>query len=221
MGKKALIAGASGLVGRNLLEILVEGDEYEEIIAIVRTPLSYQHPKLKEHIVNFDELSKEKQLFSTVDHVYCCLGTTIKKAGSKEVMYKIDVEYPLELAELSRKEGVSHFILVSSMNANPNSPIWYSKMKGELEQKITQIPFQSISIIRPSLLMGNRQEFRLGEKMAEKVYKTFSFLFHGPLRKIRGIEARKVALAMYKIAKRESPGITIYPSEQLEVIANK
>jgi len=216
--KTALIAGASGLIGNELLHYLLEGKEYERVIAIVRSPLHLNHTKLEEKIISFDDMNQYKDLFA-VDDVYCCLGTTIKKAKTKESMYKIDVEYPIQLAKLASEHGAKRFLIVSSMNANAHSSIWYAKMKGELEEKLSKVPFENIMIMRPSLLLGERDEFRFGEKAGELIFMIFPFLFIGPLKKYKAIQGRTVALAMYKLAQMNKKGIRIYPSEQIEQIA--
>lgn len=216
--KTALIAGASGLVGSRLLPLLLECREYEKVTAIVRSPLGMQHPKLNEQIVDFDHLEGEEGLFRA-DDIFCCLGTTIKKAKTQEAMYKIDVDYPLAIAELALKQGAGHYLLISSMNANPKSPIWYPRMKGELEEKLRKIPFETISILRPSLLLGERKEFRLGEQFAAAVTKPLAFLFKGSLRKAKPIQGKNVAIAMYRLAQSAKKGTAIYPSDQIETIA--
>ncbi|MEH7884150.1 oxidoreductase [Bacillus sp. JJ1609] len=216
-GKTALIAGATGLVGNELLQFLLKGKEYDKVVALVRRPLAIKNPKLDEIIVDFDKLEDYRESFA-VDDVFCCLGTTIKKAKTKEAMWKIDVDYPVAIAKLANSLGTRKFMLVSSMNADPNSPIFYSKMKGNLEEAIKQIPFETTSIFRPSLLLGNRQEFRLGEKAAAAIFTKVPFLFAGPLKKYRAIEGKTVASAMYKAAQENKPGITIYPSEQIQKI---
>ncbi|WP_071394974.1 NAD-dependent epimerase/dehydratase family protein [Bacillus tuaregi] len=217
--KTALIAGASGLIGNELLHYLLEGAEYDRVTAIVRVPLNITHPKLEEKIISFDEMDHDKELFA-VDDVFCCLGTTIKKAKTKEAMYKIDVEYPVQMAQLASEKGAKKFLIVSSLNANPHSSIWYPKMKGQLEEKINQIPFQSIAIMQPSLLLGDRDEFRLGEKAGEIFFTFFACLFIGPLKKYKAIQGRTVSLAMYRIAQMNKTGIHIYPSEQIEQAAS-
>jgi len=218
--KSALIAGASGLIGNELLHNLLDGTEYERVTAIVRSPLNMQHPKLEEKIISFDNMDKYNHIFA-VDDVFCCLGTTIKKAKTKDSMYKIDVNYPVQIAKLASNNGAKRFLIVSSMNANPESSIWYAKMKGELEEKISMIPFESISIMRPSLLLGERKEFRFGEKAGELFFIIFPFLFIGPLKKYKAIQGRTVAAAMYKIAQMDKKGIAIYPSEQIEQVAGR
>lgn len=216
-GKTALIAGSTGLVGNELLQYLLDGKEYDKVIAIVRRPLEKNHPKLDEKVVDFDKLEEYKQSFAA-DDVFCCLGTTIKKAKTKEAMWKIDVDYPVAIAKLASSQGAKKFLLVSSMNADPNSPIFYSKMKGKLEEAIKQISYESTSIFRPSLLLGNRQEYRLGERAAAAIFTKVPFLFAGPLKKYKAIEGKTVASAMYKAAQGNKPGVTIYPSEQIQEI---
>jgi uncharacterized protein YbjT (DUF2867 family) len=218
-GKTALIAGATGLVGNELLQFLLNGEEYEKVIAIVRRPLDKNHPKLEEKIVDFDRLGEDKNIFAG-DDVFCCLGTTIKKAKTKEAMWKIDVDYPLEIARLSSSMGAKKFLLVSSMNADPNSPIFYSKMKGKLEEAIKRVPFESLAIFRPSLLLGERKEFRLGERAAEAIYTKIPFLFSGPLKKYKAIEGKTVASAMYRSAQLDKPGITTYESSKIQELGS-
>ncbi|OEF97380.1 oxidoreductase [Desulfuribacillus alkaliarsenatis] len=199
--KKALILGATGLVGNELLKILLNSSEYGMVIAIVRRPLTINHPKLREIVSDFENLEAEKDYFA-VDDVFCCLGTTIKKAKTQEKMYKIDVEYPLEIARLAELCGAKHFLLVSSMNANPNSRIFYSRIKGQLEELLQRIPYERISILRPSLLLGNRKEHRFGEELATKLYKAINIIFRKPMPKL-AIEASVVAEAMHRIAQTQ------------------
>lgn len=216
-GKTALIAGATGLIGKELLQFLLNGNEYDKVIAIVRRSVEIDHPKLDERIVNFNQLEQSKELF-TADDVFCCLGTTIKKAKTKEAMWKIDVEYPVSIATLASSEGAKKFLLVSSMNADPESAIFYPRMKGKLEEEIKQIPFETTAIFRPSLLLGEREEFRFGEKTAAAIFSKLPFLFAGPLRKYKAIEGRTVASAMYRVAQKNDKGLTVYPSELIQEI---
>ncbi|WP_096199554.1 NAD-dependent epimerase/dehydratase family protein [Bacillus sp. FJAT-45350] len=218
--KVALIAGASGLVGSELLQILLNGEAYDKVYAVSRKPLEIDHPKLIEVVCDFDNL-EEIQGDYVVDDVFCCLGTTIKKAKTKEVMYKVDVEYPISLANITREMGAKHYLLISSMNANPSSPIWYPKMKGELEEELKRIRFTTTSIFRPALLLGNRKEFRLGEDIASKLFKGVSSLFKGSWKSRFAIEASSVAKGMYEVAQMDKTGVTIYASTTIEDIANK
>ena len=214
MGKTALIAGASGLVGQHLLHLLLHSEVYDHIIAIVRSPLNNQHPKLIEHIIDFDKLEELSSLFA-VDDVFCCLGTTIKKAGSQEMMYRIDVDYPFTIAKLSQQQGAQQFLVVSAMGANPNSSIFYSRMKGEMEQKLASLAYPALSILRPSLLLGERNEVRAGERIGAIAAKGTAWLMVGPLQKYKAIEGKQVAQAMLKISDMEKKGDYIYSNEQL------
>lgn len=216
-GKTALIVGATGLIGKELLQFLLNSNEYEKVAAIVRRSVEIGHPKLDERIVDFNQLEQYKEIFA-VDDVFCCLGTTIKKAKTKDAMWKIDVDYPVSIAKLSSFQGARRFLLVSSMNADRDSPIFYSKMKGKLEEEIKQVPFETTAIFRPSLLLGERAEFRLGERVASAVISKVPFLFAGPFKKYKAIEGRTVASAMYQVAQMDRPGMTVYPSEKIEEI---
>jgi uncharacterized protein YbjT (DUF2867 family) len=214
-GKTALIAGATGLIGKELLQFLINGNEYDKVVAVVRRSVEISHPKLEERIVDFDHLDQYNEIFA-VDDVFCALGTTIKKAKTKEAMWKIDVDYPVAIARLASSQGAKKFLLVSSMNANPDSPIFYSKMKGKLEEEIKQISFETTAIFRPSLLLGERNEFRLGESTAAAIFTKMPFLFKGPFKKYKAIEGRTVASAMYQAAQKDAPGLTVYPSERIQ-----
>jgi uncharacterized protein YbjT (DUF2867 family) len=219
-GKTAIIAGATGLVGKELLQLLLQGKEYEKVIALVRRPLGVSDPKLKEVITDFSCLQDYEQYFSA-DDVFVCLGTTIKKAKTQEAMYQVDVEFPMAIGELAKKKGAKHYLIISSMNANSKSPIFYSRMKGELEEKIKSLSFEKLSIFRPSLLLGKRQEFRLGEELGALFSKGLRFLFFGPLRKYKSIEGKTVAKAMYNVAQENQTGTWIYSSDEIETIGSR
>ncbi|MBB6452262.1 nucleoside-diphosphate-sugar epimerase [Salirhabdus euzebyi] len=214
-GKTALIAGASGLVGNKLLHELLQGQEYKKVYSLVRSPSGIEHAKLTEVVCNFDKLEDVEEYFS-VDDVFCCLGTTIKKAKSKEAMYKVDVEYPLAIAELAKKNNVQHFSIISSMNANANSILWYPKMKGILENKLTAISFRSISIMRPSLLLGERKEFRLGEAIASKIFTAISFLLKESWKSRLAINAETVARAMFYLSQIDKQGVGVYTANEIK-----
>ncbi len=216
--KTALIAGATGLIGNELLHILLESSEYKEVYALVRNPLKMKHPKLKEVMVDFERLNEFKQYFA-VNDVFVCLGTTIKKAKTQEAMYKIDVDYPVEIGRIAQEAGARHYLVVSSMNADRKSKLFYPRMKGELEEKVRQLNFEQHSIFRPSLLLGNRGEFRLGEEIAAVLFKCLKFIFTGPLQKYRAIEGKTVAKAMYNVAQEKEQGKVVYTSEEIEKIA--
>lgn len=211
--KTAIIAGASGLIGRSLTQLLIKSDDYGQIIALVRKPLGIQHEKLKEYTVDFNTL-KEMEDFPNGDDVFCCLGTTMKQAGSKEAFYKVDFTYPFDLAERALKAGAKRFFLVSAMGANMNSKAFYNKVKGELEDKISFLNYRTIYMFKPSLLRGNRKESRPGEQFAQAITRIIPFV--GPWKKYQPIHGDKVADAMMKVAKQEDKGCYFYQSEIMQ-----
>ncbi len=207
--KKALIIGSTGLIGKNLLSVLLEEQAYEQVYSLVRKPVHVNHPKLKEYVVDFDHLQAEEPFFE-VDDVFCCLGTTIKKAGSVEDMRKVDIEYPVKVAQFAKEKGATHFLVVSASNANQKSLFSYSRIKGELEHELESISYESLSILRPSLLLGNRGETRLMEGLANKVIRGIEKVKRGPISSKIAIEGNKVALAMNRIAQERGKGVHVY-----------
>ncbi|KJS87675.1 MAG: oxidoreductase [Peptococcaceae bacterium BICA1-8] len=212
--KSALLVGASGLVGGKLLNFLLASPEYTKVLILVRKPLGVKHPKLEERVIEFEDLAQYKDCFKVQD-VFCCLGTTIKKAKTQEAFKRVDMDYPLEIAKITSEMGAKKFLVVSSMGANPKSTIFYSRMKGLLEQKLTEVGIGSLHIFRPSLLLGDRKEFRFGEKVSGFLTIGLSFIFVGSLKKYKPIKAKAVALAMYKAAQRNEEGIHTYLSNEI------
>lgn len=217
--RRALLLGASGLIGGHCLTLLLQDDAYDKVVILVRKQLPQSDPKLIQHIVDFDRLREHADWFQA-DDVFCCLGTTIKKAGSQEAFRKVDFTYAYESAQLAADNGAEHFLLVSSLGADANSSVFYSRVKGELEIAVTALPFTAVSIFQPSLLLGERAEFRLGERIAEPVMKALSFLLFGPLRKYRAIEARTVAAAMIEVAKLQPKGVKVYESDRIQELGD-
>lgn len=218
MGKTALIAGASGLVGGELLKVLLSGSQYQHVIALVRRPLEVQHTKLEERIIDFEDL-EELEGLPTIDDVFCCLGTTIKKAKTQEVMTRIDVDYPISLANLAKSLGAKQYFVISSMGADAKSNIYYSRIKGLMEIALKGIGFQTLGIFRPSLLLGNRKEFRFGEAAATVMMPVLSMMMVGPLKKYRAIYGSEVARAMYMAAQSGQTGVNIYLSDEIKKMA--
>lgn len=215
--RSAIVVGATGLVGSHLVQLLCESEEYVSVTALTRRELGYQHKKLVERIVNFEELAESDLDFA--HEVFCCLGTTMKKAGTRENFEKVDLEYPLHIASLAKKKNIRHFIVISAMGANEKALAYYSRVKGKLEKELTEMDFPQLSIIRPSLLVGDRKEFRLGEKAGELVLKVMNPLLIGPLKGVRSIEASQVALAMMALALHgEQKKVAIYESSQLAAL---
>ncbi|MGE7942500.1 oxidoreductase [Lysinibacillus xylanilyticus] len=214
--RAAIVVGATGLTGTSLVKQLCENDEYVSVTVIARRELAFTHPKLEVKIRNFDTL--EEKDIELAHELYCCLGTTIKQAGSREEFEKVDFEYPLTIASLAKKRGIPHMLVITAMGANENSPFYYNRVKGKLEHDLMEIGLQRLSIIRPSLLVGEREEFRLGEKVGEQVLKFVKPLLVGPLKRSRSIEASQVAKAMIVIALQQhgtKQPVTVYQSQEL------
>lgn len=211
-----MMVGATGLVGSELLKMLLEDDLYDKIYVITRKSLELQHPKLVEVITTFDKLS-QVTLPEHPDDAYCCLGTTMKKAGSREEFYKVDFQFAFNFAELGLSLGASKFFLVSAIGANPNSIIYYNKIKGEIEMAVSQLKYRAIHIFRPSLLLGDRKETRWGENIGKWIDKHFSFLIPSAYRAIRACD---VADSMLRMAKEnDMRGVFIHESEQMRQIS--
>ncbi|MBB4036052.1 uncharacterized protein YbjT (DUF2867 family) [Dysgonomonas hofstadii] len=217
MEKTAIIIGSTGLTGSHLLKILLTSNEYNKVISFVRREMKISHPKLMQHIVDFDDPGSYKDLIEGND-MFCCLGTTIKKAGSQEAFEKVDLTYSLQFAKTAASRGVKQFSIISSIGANPESGNFYLRTKGKCEEGLRKLAFQSISIFRPSLLLGNRKEFRLGERISEYAMKIFSVFFIGSLRKYKAIKAKDVAQAMCRVAQLGTVGYHVYESDEIRQI---
>jgi uncharacterized protein YbjT (DUF2867 family) len=216
--RTALLAGATGLAGSYVLNLLLNDPSYSKVIVPVRQPTGIKNAKLEEHIVNFDNIEAYKDLI-IADEVFCCLGTTIKKAGSQEAFKKVDYKYPLDLAKIALTNGASRFLIISSIGADTNSRAFYLRVKGEMENEISKLNYKSISIFRPSLIIGDRKEKRPGENIWKIFMKGLSPLLMGNLKKYRAIEASAIAKAMVITAKEFHQGISIYESDIIQSIA--
>lgn len=216
--RTAIVVGATGLTGQALLKELCEREEYVSITAIVRRALAFEHPKLEVLVKSFDEI--EEADLPPVHDVFCCLGTTQKKAGSKQQFERVDFEYPMRIASLAKKKGIPHFCVISAMGASEKSRFYYSQVKGKLEAELTALSLERLTIVRPSLLTGDRSEFRLGEKAGEFALRIGNPLLVGAMRKYRSISATQLAIAMVCIALYEQPKkVRIYESAQLNQFA--
>lgn len=208
----ALLAGSTGLVGGLLLEQLLHDNHYEKVIALSRKPLGREHPRLVNLIVDFDNLESQAHEMKA-DDVFCCLGTTIRQAGSQPAFRKVDHDYPLQLARITRDRGAGQFLIVTALGSNKSSGIFYNRVKGEVEEAIGKIEFPSYHIFQPSMLLGPRKEDRAGESIGKSVMKIFGFLIP---KKYKAIEASRVANAMLAIAKRNQAGRHIHSSGELQ-----
>jgi uncharacterized protein YbjT (DUF2867 family) len=213
--KTALIAGATGLVGQALLQMLLEDERYAQVKLLLRRPLPETHPKLVSLVVDFDALhtAELQDFLSDTDEFYCALGTTRKKAGSKEAFRKVDYEYVVTLARKAAQAGIRKVALVSAMGADKSSFFFYNQVKGEVEYEISHLDFDLVYIARPSLLLGERQEARIGEDLA----KVFDSLFNPIIpQKYKGIEAKKVAASMIAQLNSQKEGLVVIESDELQ-----
>jgi len=217
MSKKALLVGATGLVGGLVLEELLKDDFFSEVIVLTRKPLEDKHDKLKEILLNFDELDKYRNDIKA-DVIFCCLGTTIKAAGSQEAFKKVDYEYPLRVAEIAKENGAKNYLLISALGSSKSSIVFYNRVKGEVEDDISKLNFDALHILQPSLIIGERDESRLGEGIAQKLSPLYNALMIGPLNKYKSIKAEQIAKAMVHYGKSDAKGIFRHESHELKTV---
>jgi uncharacterized protein YbjT (DUF2867 family) len=203
-----LILGATGLVGAECVRQFAESPRFERVIALARRPLpNAASTRVESHVIDFERLDDAARHFR-VSHIVCALGTTIKKAGTQERFRRVDYDYPLASARLGVRAGARHFLLVSALGASARSRIFYSRVKGELEDAIRALPYRSVTILRPSLLLGERAEVRPGESLGK--------LFAGVVpRKWRPVHASAVATALVRAALDDHPGVRIIESREI------
>lgn len=217
--RTAVVLGASGLVGGYCLKALVDDPDYTRVLTFGRRELPAQmtRAKVTQRVVDFASLSAEH--FRGAQDVFSALGTTIRKAGSQEAFRRVDLELPLRAAQEALKAGVEQFIVVSSVGADPASKNFYLRVKGELEQELSKLPFRAIHILRPSLLIGKRQEFRLGESLAIAVAPVLDLLTVGQLQRYHSIKAELVGRAMVSAARSGKQGTFVYEFDSIKPLA--
>ena len=214
----AAVLGASGLVGGHCLRALVDDPDYTQVLTFGRRGLpALTRAKVAQKIVDLASLTAED--FRGVRDVFCALGTTLRKAGSQEAFRKVDLELPLRAAREAAKAGVEQFVLVSSVGADAASKNFYLRTKGELEAELAKLPFRAVHILRPSLLIGKRPEFRFGERLAITIAPALDILTLGKLRKYHSIHAEAVGRAMVDAAKRGSAGTRAYEYDAIVTLA--
>lgn len=196
MVTNALIAGATGLVGRELVSLLVKNDYYNSIHILSRRPFLFEHPKIHSYSVNFDNIGSFKAE-ALIRDVYVCLGSTLKKAGSVQNFRKVDLQYVLELAKWAAENNILRFSVVSSIGANRSKKNYYLQTKGEMEEELKLLGLEHLIILRPSLLLGKRDEVRMGELAGKFLTKFFSPLLLGKMKKYKPVEASVVAKSMF------------------------
>jgi len=215
-GRRVLLLGATGLVGGQLLRQLLADARVGTVVALVRRPMApppgitrEQAAKLDARVVDFDRLEESADAFTGAGQLFCALGTTIREAGSQERFRRVDHDYPVDAGRIGQQLGASHYLLVSSMGADPGSRIFYTRTKGEVERDVIALGYRSVTIVRPSLLLGERGEFRLGEEIAKR------FAWATP-RKWKPVQARDVAAALVEAAHEDRPGVRIVESAEIE-----
>jgi uncharacterized protein YbjT (DUF2867 family) len=201
--RTALLAGATGLVGSHVLEELLADDTWSHVVTVGRRTTERRHEKLEQRIVDLSAVEAHGDL-PPADDVFCCLGTTIRQAGSQGAFRRVDHDFVLGLARAGVRVGATQFLLVSAIGADPDSRVFYSRVKGEVETAVRALPYRAVQIFRPGLLLGHRTEFRLGERIAMYLAPIAQPLLMGPLRRYRSIRASDVARAMVRTA-REAP----------------
>lgn len=210
--RTALIVGASGLTGQVLLQLLLADSLYSTVTIYVRKQVALHHPKLQQQIVNYEKLETAVQ----ADDVFCCLGTTIKKAGSQQAFRQVDLVYPQKVAELQRNAGSKRFLLISAVGADEQSSIFYSRTKGQVEKAVSVLDYPCTCIFRPSLIMGERAERRVGEKIAIFLAKIIGPILVGPLKKYQPVSALGIAKAMQHAAHQFEDGIHFISSDEIK-----
>jgi len=195
----ATIIGSTGLIGSHLLNLLINNPDYSTVRILIRRPLEFSHPKLEKKLVDFNDKESFRLALEGTEVIFCCIGTTMKKMkGDKEAYRKIDYDIAVQAAQLGKANGCEKFVLVSAVGADSNSRNFYLKLKGETEEAVQASGIESVYILRPSLLIGNRKEFRAGEKLATWLMPLFAFLL--PAR-YRPVKASEVAKAMVNAVK--------------------
>jgi uncharacterized protein YbjT (DUF2867 family) len=215
MTRTAWIAGATGMVGSHLVNALLEDTTFERVVTVGRRPIQTSHSKLSQVTVDFSNL--QSNTLPEATDAFCTLGTTIKKAGSEEAFRAVDFDAVLQVARAARDRGVQNFYVVTALGADQKSMSFYNRVKGEIEEALRALQFQSLSIVRPSLLLGERSESRPGERVAIVLSKALA-----PLLKpfgSRPIEGSTVALALRSIAKNPVVGTRVYLSGELHGLA--
>ncbi|HLW76260.1 MAG TPA: NAD(P)H-binding protein [Bryobacteraceae bacterium] len=207
----AILAGATGLVGRECLRLAL--DDYDSVIALVRKPMSTSHPKLTARQIDFERLGTIE--IPSGAHVYCTLGTTIKRAGTEAAFRRVDFDYPRMLAERAAAAGNARFLIVTSVGASSRSGSFYLRVKGELEDAVRAMKLESAHFFHPSFIMGNREESRAGESAGIVLARVLAPLLVGPLRKYRPIRAAAIARAMMQAAREDRQGAFVYHYDEM------
>jgi uncharacterized protein YbjT (DUF2867 family) len=216
MKKTAIILGATGLTGSILLKKLLKDPSFEKIKLFSRSTAEMNSPKIEEHLIDMFQLEKHSEAFKA-DVVFCCIGTTKSKTPNNETYKKIDYGIPVTAAKLAKQNGIENFIVISAMGADENSSIFYNKTKGDMQRDVLSQSIKNTYILQPSLIVGDREENRFGEKMATIFMKSFGFLIP---KKYKMIKAETIAEAMLVLVKKEFPKQQITSDEIKQIAQN-
>ena len=214
----AAVLGATGLVGGECVERLLADGGFARVVTVGRRALDRQHSKLEQAVAELGAGAAWTPPAGVTD-VFCCLGTTIGKAGSQEAFRRVDLDLVVWAARGASAAGAGQFLLVSSLGADPASRVFYSRVKGEAEAAVRALPFRGVQVFRPSLLLGERREFRLGERFAAPLMRLVSPLLLGGLRRYRPVAASSVAAAMVRVAREAPAGVNVFESERIAALA--
>ena len=214
MSRHALVAGATGLVGRSLVQRLLDDADTASVVALTRRPLAIPHPKLVEAVVEFDHLGD--YVLPAVDDYFCCLGTTIREAGSRDAFREVDLGYAVAVARLALTAGATRCFVVTALGANPTSRVFYNRVKGEVEVELGRLPFRTVVAFRPSLLGGERAQARAGERAALAVARPLAPVLPS---RYRPVDADTVARAMLACAKTDAVGRFVVESGAIRTFA--
>jgi uncharacterized protein YbjT (DUF2867 family) len=217
----ALVAGSSGLVGNKLLPILLSAPEYSRVHALTRRPLPADNPRLANRVVRFDAPLDAQLKGLVCQEAFCCLGTTMRDAGSQDAFYGVDHDLVIKFATFALGAGVERFVIVSSVGADPAAKNFYLRVKGETEKDLERLRFRSLDILQPSMLLGSRRELRVLELVAQPAMRLVSPLLLGQSERFRAIDADLVAAAMYGAARSMRKGVYRYTYSEIRKLAAK
>lgn len=210
-GKTAAIIGATGMIGTYLQQLLLRDSYFSTVRLIVRRPVPKTDPKIEVKLVNFDDAESVKLALEGTDVLFCAIGTTRKNVkGDKELYRKVDYEIPVKVARFCKEAGCEKYVIVSAVGADSKSGTFYLKLKGEVEDALGASGLRSVHIMEPSMLLGDRKEYRLMEKILNPPLKLLSALYFGSLRKYKSIHGNTVAKAMVNVSKKDDPGVFKY-----------
>ena len=218
----AVVLGATGMIGELLVQQLLADPGFSKVRILVRRPLQISHAKLEMVVTNFSNLNEYKNNIGAGDCIFCCIGTTMRQVKGDKVLYRsIDYDIPVNAAKFGKAAGFTSYLLVSAVGANASASNFYLKLKGEVEKAILDISYKATHIFQPSILLGKRKEFRLGETIGKGIMQFFSPLFLGGTKKFRGIQALDVAKAMVNASKQNKAGSFIYQYLAISKLAHQ